>query len=522
MILNENQSIVNTYLASASLTLVVLLFSWVYWNKRPPNSPPGSNGFPLLGAILSLTSFPQRALTKLGKKYGPIYMVYFGNTAVVVLGNPEIAHEAFAKNDCFNDRPQTIPILCSGKGLIMINASDFQREQRRFNLHALREFGMGRKKLEGRLVDVSRQLCKTIDDLCGNSGTSKPFPINEMIYQSISSVISYIIFNHDVTVDDEVFGSLLKEMTETKKENILSGVLMFAPKLKYLPFFSKMWRKSGEFRDKIEEKIKEEVLSHQKSHDRNNPRDFIDCFLNEMNNFSSSKSSGQINKNCDQSDEMNRSYSWQSSSSFTIGQLISSVRDLFMAGTETTASTICWIILFLSHYQDVQEKMQKEIDEVLGQSGVPSMDVLEKLPYVRVVLQEVSRLRPTVPLSVPHMASRDAILNGYVIPKGAIILTNIWGIQHDESRWPEPEKFLPERHLDNDGKFNKSSNWMIFNLGLRNCLGQQLAKMELFIATVSLFQKFSFALPPGTTPDMEGEPQVTLRPNLFEVIATRR
>ena len=96
---------------------------------------------------------------------------------------------------------------------------------------------------------------------------------------------------------------------------------------------------------------------------------------------------GQINKNCDQSDEMNRSYSWQSSSSFTIGQLISSVRDLFMAGTETTASTICWIILFLSHYQDVQEKMQKEIDEVLGQSGVPSMSITEKLPHVRAVLQ---------------------------------------------------------------------------------------------------------------------------------------
>ena len=120
------------------------------------------------------------------------------------------------------------------------------------------------------------------------------------------------------------------------------------------------------------------------------------------------------------------------------------------------------------------------------------------------------------------MASRDAILNGYVIPKGAIILTNIWGIQHDESRWPEPEKFLPERHLDNDGKFNTSSNWMIFNVGLRNCLGQKLAKMELFIVTISLFQKFSFALPPGTTPDMEGESVVTLRPRHFDLIATRR
>ena len=130
-------------------------------------------------------------------------------------------------------------------------------------------------------------------------------------------------------------------------------------------------------------------------------------------------------------------------------------------------------------------------------------------------------MRPLAPLSVPHLASRDGYLRGYTVPKGALILTNIWAIHHDERRWPEPEKFFPERHIDSDGKFSKSPNWMHFNVGGRSCLGQQLANMELFLTTVTLFQRFHFSLPPGEEPDMDGFSEVVLRPPLYKVVATR-
>ena len=125
-------------------------------------------------------------------------------------------------------------------------------------------------------------------------------------------------------------------------------------------------------------------------------------------------------------------------------------------------------------------------------------------------------------MSVPHKAARDAKLLEYNIPKGAIILTNIWGIHHDEKLWPDSERFMPERHLDKNGKFLKSDNWMPFNVGGRSCLGQQLAKMELFITTVMLFRRFEFSLEPGYEPNLAGESVVALRPFNFRVCALRR
>ena len=137
-------------------------------------------------------------------------------------------------------------------------------------------------------------------------------------------------------------------------------------------------------------------------------------------------------------------------------------------------------------------------------------------------LQEILRIRPIAALSVPHKVSKDAMLRGYVIPKEAIILTNIWGIHHDEGRWPEPEKFMPRRHLDENGKFQKSNNWIPFSVGGRSCLGQQLANMELFLTTITLSRRFEFSFEPGFKPNLDGESVVALRPLPFNVCAKRR
>ena len=131
-------------------------------------------------------------------------------------------------------------------------------------------------------------------------------------------------------------------------------------------------------------------------------------------------------------------------------------------------------------------------------------------------------MRPAAPLSVPHCTTKKAMFRGYAIPKNTIIVTNLWGIQNDEVHWPEPEKFLPERHLDENGKFQKFDNWLPFNVGARNCLGQQLAKMELLITTVMLFRRFRFFFEPGVDPDMNGENVVVLRPTYSKVCAQRR
>ena len=123
---------------------------------------------------------------------------------------------------------------------------------------------------------------------------------------------------------------------------------------------------------------------------------------------------------------------------------------------------------------------------------------------------------------MPHLATDDGYLKGYKIRKGTILLTNIWAMNHDENRFPNPEKFFPERHLDQNGKFYKNSNQLTFSIGGRSCLGRQLAVLELLVTTVTLFQRFKFRLPAGIEPDMRGKSTISLRPKNFNVVISRR
>ncbi|CAK8691073.1 unnamed protein product [Clavelina lepadiformis] len=299
-----------------------------------------------------------------------------------------------------------------------------------------------------------------------------------------------------------------------------------APFLRKIPPFSSTYKSGMKLRESLHDEIREEIKRHQETLDLDNPRDFIDHFLNEMNKRAlhndATKSEEEISIKPSVEDDEEISSDWERYSSFHLNQLKSLVRDLFLAGTDTTANAVAWLIIYLCKYPEVQVKLQNEIDSVFGTDGVPAMSKMRQLPYLRAIIQETSRIRPIVPLSLPHKASRDAKLLGYCIPKGAIILTNIWAIHHDETKWPDPETFLPERHLDDGGNFVKSSDWMVFGVGPRGCLGQQLAYMELCIMTVLLFRRFTFSLAPGEQPDMAGRSGIILKPPDPKVIAQRR
>lgn len=277
-----------TFVENIEVFKVILLVSTVIyiihriWNTRTARSPPGTNGIPFLGVLPSLRTYPERVLSKWGKQYGPIYMTKLGFTDVVVIGSPEIAYEAFAKSDDFNDRPLTIPMF-DGDGIILANRSGFHKHQRRFCLNTLRDFGMGRRSLEPRLVEVSQEICRKIDRFITTDNHSPPQDISGLIFDSISQVISLIIFGHDVANENENFHALVQELIEPKSVNVLLGLTVFVPFLRHLPVFSKAWTDSEIYRDKIHVEIQAEIEEHIKTNQPSCPRDFIDCFLNEMN-----------------------------------------------------------------------------------------------------------------------------------------------------------------------------------------------------------------------------------------------
>lgn len=122
------------------------------------------------------------------------------------------------------------------------------------------------------------------------------------------------------------------------------------------------------------------------------------------------------------------------------------------------------------------------------------------MPYTEAVINEVMRFSSMVPLAVFHSATEDIKFRGYNIPKGTLIIPNLYGAMQDVDVWGDPETFRPERFLSPDEKtLLKNDAYIPFSTGKRICLGMTLAQDELFLFTSSLFQKFKVG------PDPNGE-----------------
>ncbi|XP_053416423.1 vitamin D 25-hydroxylase isoform X3 [Nycticebus coucang] len=202
--------------------------------------------------------------------------------------------------------------------------------------------------------------------------------------------------------------------------------------------------------------------------------------------------------------------------------LIFSVGELIIAGTETTTNVLRWAILFMALYPNIQGQVQKEIDLIMSPSGKPSWDDKCKMPYTEAVLHEVLRFCNIVPLGIFHATSEDAVVRGYSIPKGTTVITNLYSVHFDEKYWKDPEVFYPERFLDSSGYFDKKEALVPFSLGRRHCLGEQLARMEMFLFFTALLQRFHLHFPHELVPNLKPRLGMTLQPQPYLICAERR
>ncbi|XP_006507902.1 vitamin D 25-hydroxylase isoform X2 [Mus musculus] len=209
-------------------------------------------------------------------------------------------------------------------------------------------------------------------------------------------------------------------------------------------------------------------------------------------------------------------------STFSKENLIFSVGELIIAGTETTTNVLRWAILFMALYPNIQGQVHKEIDLIVGHNRRPSWEYKCKMPYTEAVLHEVLRFCNIVPLGIFHATSEDAVVRGYSIPKGTTVITNLYSVHFDEKYWKDPDMFYPERFLDSNGYFTKKEALIPFSLGRRHCLGEQLARMEMFLFFTSLLQQFHLHFPHELVPNLKPRLGMTLQPQPYLICAERR
>ncbi|KAG8228705.1 hypothetical protein J437_LFUL008694 [Ladona fulva] len=206
--------------------------------------------------------------------------------------------------------------------------------------------------------------------------------------------------------------------------------------------------------------------------------------------------------------------------------------DLFGAGLDTTMATLRWFLLMLAVNPRAQDLVQEELDNLLGAPGhekrLVTLEDAIHLPYTEAAIAEAQRIRPVVPLGIPHGALKDTSLGGYRIPKGTMLIALQWVLHNGEVPWgKDAEKiFDPTRFIDSDGNFSsrQKEHFMPFQTGRRVCVGEDLAHMFLFLFGVSIFHEFRLSLPPGADADdiLEGDSGITLTPKHHTLIFKRR
>ncbi|KAJ7234771.1 cytochrome P450 [Mycena haematopus] len=171
---------------------------------------------------------------------------------------------------------------------------------------------------------------------------------------------------------------------------------------------------------------------------------------------------------------------------------------LIEGGSDTTSSYLQTLILALIAYPDAQRKAHEEIDRVVGQHRMPTLVDLEEMPYIRAMILETHRFRPVAPLTIPHSTLTSQEYNGFVIPQGATIFVNAWGIFHDPELYDDPESFMPDRYLltENGTKLGVDGSNLrptfAFGVGRRSCPGIHLAQNSINLNAMNLVWAFDF------------------------------
>ncbi|XP_023558420.1 cytochrome P450 2D17-like [Octodon degus] len=481
------------------LLLVDLMHRRQRWAAR---YPPGPMPVPGLGNLLQVDF--QNMLDccrKLRGRFGDVFSLQLAWTPVVVLNGLVAVREALVNHsEDTADRPpmpiyEHLGIGQHSQGVILAHYGPTWRELRRFSVSTLRNLGLGKKSLEQWVTEEAACLC---DAFATQDG--RPFSPSDLLNKATCNVIASLIYACRFEYEDLRLGRLLRLLEDTMKEDsgIVPQVLNAVPMLLRIPGLpGKVFPGQKAFMDLLDELLAE----HRMSWDPTQPsRDLTDTFLTEVE-----KAKGNPE------------------SSFTDENLRLVVADLFTAGMVTTSTTLAWALLLMILHPDVQRRVQQEIDEVIGQGRRPEMADQARMPFTNAVVHEVQRFADIAPLGFPHMTSCDVEVQGFVIPKGTTLITNLSSVLKDETVWEKPFHFHPQHFLDAEGRFVKHEAFMPFSAGRRACLGEPLARMELFLFFTCLLQRFSFSVPEGQPRPSDHAPFGALvTPSPYQLCAQHR
>ncbi|KAH7702473.1 Protein CYP-33C5 [Aphelenchoides avenae] len=456
-----------------------LLFYNYYFKRR--NFPPGPTPHPLIGNGLDLgpNTDWHETFKKWRRKYGDVYTIWFGEMPVVCADDYRTIIDAYQRDgDAHSDRLKSTSefheLVRGGVFGVIDTWGDLWREQRRFALHMLRDFGLGKDLMERRVLE---EVSAAVASLARESQVRNDVDVMRHVEKSVASIINVTLLGYPFRKERQEEYAFVKKSLEDFVKSFSDPLILTAVRhpnfFRRLPFFKQAFDRLLKPNRKLFDHFEQKIREHHDKLDFESdqpPSDYVDAFLREMHRR-------------DQNGEHHY---------FTYDQLKNMCMDLWLGGQETTNVTLAWGITYLTCNADVQKELQAELDAVVGSDRLIAMSDRTQLPFTCAVVNEIQRLGNIFPINGFRETTRDTTIGGYRIPKDTCTLPQIGEVMYDEKIFPDPHVFNPRRFLDSECRLKKIDEFLPFSLGKRQCLGEGLARMELFLFIANLFNKFEF------------------------------
>ncbi|KAL4264953.1 cytochrome P450 family protein [Pleurotus pulmonarius] len=477
------------------LLLPIVVFAW-RWRKighREPFLPPGPPTRFLLGNVQDIPrTLPFVQLTRWAAEYGELVSLKILNQTMIVVNSGPAVKEIMDKQGVFSgNRPQAYLIKrAEGEYPIFSNLDErvFKGSRRAYHTFLTSE------AIASYLPMQQVEYARLMHDIA-----SSPEDFIPHIKRMSTSIMVTLLYGKPVSDFGDnkhlLYFDAMKKFTELT-DPWAHPPLDIMPILKHVPARWARWKglceEAKQLRGAFFDDITDDFEARYRAGERTGS--FLEKVLDHPNHFD-----------------------------MTIEEIRGMSRLLMDGGVETSASYIQNFVLALACHPACQDKAQAEIDRVIGGERIPTLEDFDDLPYLRALIKEVHRFRPVLPGAVPHMAARDIRYKEHLIPEGAIIVMNTWGIFHDTDVFENPDKFDPERYIKSEYgiKDGASSDGirdtLPFGAGRRICPGAEMGQRTIAINTMNLLWAFKFTDKTGKcSMDLENyHAGAELSPNAF-------
>ncbi|XP_071732310.1 cytochrome P450 76T24-like [Rutidosis leptorrhynchoides] len=458
--------------------LSLLIYLFIIPGHRDSRLPPGPNPLPIIGNLLLLGDKPHRSLATLSKRYGPLMSLKLGSRTTIVVSSPYIAKDFLSTHDqFFSNRSvqNTTRLLDHHKvSLAWMPANDQWRLLRRIT----KEFLFSGQCLDASEMLRQQKVQELVDHVSECCTSETAVNIGAVAFTTTLNILSNLMFSKDLsqyvtTASSHEFKDAIWGVMEIgARPNLIDFFPIFKPfDLQGLTRQGIIYSKIlfGIFDEIIDQRLQTRTSSSSYEDVQPRKNDVLDLLID---------------------------FSLKNESVLSRNDIRHLFLDLFVAGTDTASTTLEWAMTELIRNPKKMETARLELIKVMkNNTKLILEDDIPQLRYLQAVIKETFRLHPPAPFLIPHEATRDVEVQGFIVPKNAQILCNVWAIGRDPKVWSDPETFMPERFLEVEIDYRGQDFELIpFGSGRRMCPGLNIANRMLHVMLGTLIYKFNWKL----------------------------